>query len=227
MKIAIAAGFTVLCVAGVAGVGVGVPSVMAAQRSAPAPGAAPAPAAAQAGPVSEAGWPASKTAAMASENQLRAAAAGKPVVPPAEAGQPGTTGTGTQQQAAAVAPGSAYTAGILPLTDGGPFTSAQFVGDNVWNGPVGGRWEVIQAGGAPTNGALGSASPAKAGLFVYTESADPSATSGRRVTGILAPSPDPAGTFTVTKASGGTLTLTLSGSGATYYFDVATGKFTR
>jgi hypothetical protein len=163
---------------------------------------------------------------MASENQLRAAAAGKPVVPPAGAGQPGATGTGTEQQAAALAPGSAYTAGILPLTDGGPFSSAQFVGADVWNGPVGGRWEVIQAGGVPTNGALGSASPAKAGLFVYTESADPSVTSGRRVTGILAPSPDPAGTFTVTKESASTLTLTLSGSGTPYYFDVATGKFT-
>ncbi|MGH3167449.1 MAG: hypothetical protein ACRDN0_16360, partial [Trebonia sp.] len=136
-------------------------------------------------------------------------------------------GAGTQPQAAAVAPHAAYDAGILPLTDGGPFSSAQFVGTNVWNGPDGGRWEVVQAGGAPTDRALGAASPTRAGLFVYTEPADPAAASGRQVTGILAPSPDPSGTFTVTKAAGGTLTLALSGSSGPYYFNVATRKFTR
>jgi hypothetical protein len=163
---------------------------------------------------------------MAAENRLRSAAAGNAVVAPVVAAGGGATAGGAQQQSAAVAPGAVYTAGILPLTSGGPFDSAQFVGTNVWNGPsAGGGWEVIQAGGVPVNGALGSASPAKAGLFVYTEPADPAATSGRQVTGVVAPSPDPAGMFTVTRVSDGTLTLALSGSAAPYYFDVATGTF--
>lgn len=66
----------------------------------------------------------------------------------------------------------------------------------------------------------------RAGLFVYTESPDPAVTAGRQVTGVLAPSPDPPGMFTVAKATGSTLTLTLSGSQTRYYFNVVTRKFT-
>jgi hypothetical protein len=206
MKLVIAAGFSALCLAGA---GAGVPRVMAAVRPAPA------------------GWPAAKAAAMANENNLRAAAAGRPVVAPGGTSSTGQGGAGTQPQAAAMAPRAAYTAGVLPLTAGGPFSSWQFVGTNLWNGPVNGQWEVVQAGGAPTNRSLGAASPTKAGLFVYTESSNPAAASGQRVTGVLVPSPDPAGTFTVTKATGSTLTLTLSGSGTRYTFNVETRKFTR
>ncbi|HEV3380082.1 MAG TPA: hypothetical protein VG142_03800 [Trebonia sp.] len=214
MKIVIAAGFAALCLSGI---GAAVPRVLAAERSAPVSTAASA--SAPAGSGVPAGWPAGKAAAMTAENQLREASAGRPVVAP--------DGAGTERQAAAVAPQAAYTAGILPVTDGGPFDSSQFVGTNAWNGPVGGRWEVVQAGGAPADRALGAASPASAGLFVYTEPADPAATAGRRVSGILEPSPDPPGTFTVAKATGTTLTLALSGSRTLYYFDVLTRKFTR
>lgn len=221
MKMAIAAGVTALFIAGI---GVGIPRVMAADRPVPVPAPAPA------GPGVPTGWPAAKAAAMAAENQSRQAAAGRPVVAPAEIGSAGAGGkaiAGTESQAAAMAPRAAYTAGILPLTDGGPFGSARFVGTNLWNGPVGGRWEVVQAGGSPTDRALGGVSPTRAGLFVYTESPDPAVTAGRRVVGVLAPAADPRGSFTVAKARGNTLTLTLSGSRVPYYFNVATRVFTR
>lgn len=222
MKIVIAAGFSALCLAGI---GVGIPRVLAADRHASAPASVPA------GPGVPAGWPAAKAAAMAGENQLREAAAGRPVVAPAAPAGPGSAGArqasaGTEQQSAGVAPQSSYTAGILPLTNGGPFDSSQFLGTNLWNGPVGGRWEVVQAGGVPADRALSAASPTRAGLFVYTEPANPAAASGQVVTGVLAPSPDPSGEFTVAKAAGSTLTLTLSGSRTRYYFDLVTRTFT-
>lgn len=247
MKVMIAAGISAL---GLAAVGVGVPRVMAAAQSAPAPAShgalvnhgarvnhgAPVNHGGPAGVGVPAGWPAAKAAAMAAENRLREQAAGRPVVAPdapdsavpATGAQAGAAaGTGAEPQSAAVAPQAAYTAGILPLTDGGPFGSAEFVGTNVWNGPVGGRWEVVQAGGAPADRALGSASPDKAGLFVYTESRNPAVSAGRVVAGVLAPSPDPPGQFTVARAAGDRLTLTLSGTRQRYYFDVLTRQFTR
>jgi hypothetical protein len=238
MKMAIAAGFSAICLAGLSA---GVPAAMAAGY--PAPTGYPAPAGPPApgnGPVAVDGevpdaavmanGPAVKEAALRAENRLRQAAAGRPLVAPgyaSPAGPAGESHPGQGPRSAAIpAPAAAHTAGILPLTAGGPFRSAQFLGTNLWNGPAGGRWEIVQAGGVPVDRALGAASPEQAGLFVYTETSDPAAPAAPRIIGVRAPSPDPAGTFTVTSATGSLLTLTLSGSGAVYSFDVATLRFT-
>lgn len=122
---------------------------------------------------------------------------------------------------------SALMPGIVPLSAGGPFSPSQFRGTNLWNGPVGGRWEVIQAGGVPAGGRSGAASGTRAGLFVYTRSPDPGSAAGAEVTGIRTPSPDPAGLFTVQGARGDALTLSLPGSRALYRFDVVSLRFTR
>jgi hypothetical protein len=50
---------------------------------------------------------------------------------------------------------------------------------------------------------------------------------GSEVTGIRVPSPDPAGTFTVRRARGTALILSLSGSRRTYRFDVVSLRFSR
>jgi hypothetical protein len=92
---------------------------------------------------------------------------------------------------------------------------------------VGGQWEVVQAGGVPVNRADGAASPTRAGLFVYTESGDPTSTAAPAVAGVREPVAGPAGMFTVQSATGNLLTLTVSGSRKLYHFDLATLRFTR
>ena len=155
------------------------------------------------------GWPADKAARFEAENALRESAASRLLVAPPEA-----------------ANRTELDAGILALADGGPFNSSQFHGTNLWNGPINGVWEVVQAGGVPTNlVALGTASPAVAGLFVDTESTDPASPASPRVIGIITPSPDPSGKFTIQTISGGILTLALSGSSQLYHFNVATLQF--
>ena len=115
----------------------------------------------------------------------------------------------------------------MPLTAGGPFRPSQFLGTNLWNGPVHGQWEVVQAGGVPASQALDAASPSQeAGLFVYTRPPDPASATAPRVIGIRAPRPDPRGMFTVRNVSGAVLTLTLSGSAKPYYFNVVSLQFT-
>lgn len=251
MKAVIASGAVLACLAGI---GIGIPRVLGEQASRPAVAAADAqaewPAAKAAAMAAEnrlredaVGRPviapagtglASARAAGARLDSTRSVRTQPVRAASGGAGKDGGAGAAgrrtparTHPQPAAAAPRAAYTAGILPLTDGGPFSSWRFVGTNLWNGAVSGRWEVVQAGGTPAHRALGAASADRAGLFVYTESTDPGTTAGRRTAGVFAPSPDPGGTFTVAKAAGGTLTLTLTGSRKRYFFDVATRTFTR
>lgn len=213
-RIAALAGLSVISLAGI---GAGIPAVMAGVRSVPP---APVPR----------GWPAAKAARMRAEDQLRQAAASRPLLPPPAL--PTASSAELRQQAAGPHPASAtsngqvsLTQGIVPLTAGGPFRPAQFLGTNLWNGPVGGRWEVVQAGGVPANRALGGSGPLRAGLFVYTRSPDPASAEQPKITGIRTPLPDPRGTFTVRKASGAWLTLSLSGSAKPFYFNVVTLRF--
>jgi hypothetical protein len=201
-------------VAGLAALGAGVPAVMAGVHTVPASASPP-------------GWPAAKTAHMRAENQPREQAGSRPLAPPpamAPALTPQDAGPDSSSTAGSQ---SALTQGVLPLTAGGPFTPSQFLGTNLWNGPVGGDWEVVQAGGVPADRALGAASPTVAGLFVYTRSPDPASSAAPKVTGVRVPGPRPSGEFTVRKATGGVLTLTLSGSGQKYFFNVATLRFTQ
>lgn len=205
-------GFAVVCLAGI---GVGIPAVMASVSSVPGPAIPP-------------GWPADKVAGLQAENQMRQAAVNRPVVAPAaplpaERSRYVLAGPAS----APVSQSGTLTPGIVPLTAGGPFDSSQFLGTNLWNGPAQAQWEVVQAGGVPTDPPLGAASPTEAGLFVYTQSPDPAASSAQRVLGVLRPAPDPAGMFTVEKVAGDMLTLSLSGSRKAYYFDVATLRFVR
>jgi hypothetical protein len=216
---------TAISVACLAGLGAGVPAVLASVRALSLPGGS------QPGVVATTGWPADKASRMESEDQLRQAAASRPLVAPST--PPAAAPGGLKRESAAGPAGgaatadapAAMTAGILPLTSGGPFNASQFLGTNLWNGPVGGQWEVVQAGGVPVNRALGAASPTKAGLFVYTESADPSSTAAPAVVGVRTPAAGPPGMFTVRSAAGDVLTLTVSGSGKLYRFDLATRQF--
>lgn len=215
VRIAVAA--ILLAGAGI-GVGLSVPAVMAGTRSAPGLGV-------------PRGWPAAKAERMGAENRLRRAAASRPLrPPPALPAGPRSRrdGRGPRPQEAGgtiMAPGSqaALTPGIVPLKAGGPFAPSEFSGTNLWNGPVGGRWEVIQAGGIPS----GSAGPDRAGVFVYSRSQDPASGAAPRVTGVRAPSSGPDGRFTVRRASGDVLTLSVPGPGRAYRFNVVTLRFSR
>jgi hypothetical protein len=211
--------------AGLVALGAGIPSVMAGVHSVPKTVVPP-------------GWPAQKASGYEAENQPREQAAGRPLVAPGGEGPAGqhsgaqrrTDGpSAIEQQSAAQQSAGQLTAGIVPLTAGGPFSQAQFTGTNLWNGPVGGQWEVVQAG---------STAAGRAGLYVYTRSPDPASSSGPKVVGVITPAGDPAGTFTIEKASAGVLTLALSASGPDdsdasgngpaqrqYTFDVTTLKF--
>lgn len=154
-------------------------------------------------------WPAAKADRMRAEDQLRRAAAGRPLLPPQPARARGTPVPPER---------AALTEGIVPLAGGGPFRPSRFTGTNLWNGRVGDRWEVVQAGGVPA---------ASAGLFVYTRSPDPASSDAPRVVGVRVPSPARRGLFTVRAVSGRMLTLSLSGSRTPYYFNVVTLRFTR
>jgi hypothetical protein len=112
-----------------------------------------------------------------------------------------------------------YHGGVLGLRDGGPFTPSQFVGTNLWNGPVGGRWMGVQAGGVPIAGG------AEAAVYVYTEPLDPTAPAPPRVLGIFRPAGGPAGRLSVQDMKGDTLSLALAGSSTVYHFDVGSLTF--
>ena len=230
-RTAVAAAVAVAGLAGAGiGVGTGIPGVMAGTRSAPDSPVPP-------------GWPAAKSGRMRAEDQLRQAAAGRPLLPPpalpplevaSPPREPAAQSAGRVPQretagGAVTDPGAqaALMPGIVPLTAGGPFSPSRFLGTNLWNGPVGGRWEVVQAGGVPAAGRPADASAARAGLFVYTRSPDPASAAAPEITGVRAPSPDPAGMFTIRRARDGVLTLSLPGSRAPYRFTVATLRFSR
>jgi hypothetical protein len=160
------------------------------------------------------GYSGAKVAMFNAEDQLRQqAAAGAPAPPPSTASD------------------VELHAGILGLHDGGPFGPGQFVGTNLWNGPVNGEWLVVQAGGAPTvpPGSMppgpDGAADAKAGVFVYSRSSDPYSTAAPVIHGVILPSNGPTGEFTVQSAQGDVLTLALSGSSATYTFNLQTLTF--
>jgi hypothetical protein len=220
----IVAAVAVTCLAGL---GAGVPAVLASVRAMSLPGGS------QPSVVATAGWPAAKASSMESEDQLREAAVGRPMVAPPTTGPgeldpeaaPDAPAASGAPAATAPVPPVAMTPGILPLTSGGPFNTSQFLGTNLWNGPVGGKWEVVQAGGVPVDPADSAASPTRAGLFVYTESADPSSAAAPAVVGIREPAAGPKGMFTVLSTSGDMLTLTVSGSVQRYHFDLATLRF--
>lgn len=220
-------GLAVTCLAG-AGVvaAVGVPAVMAGIHTAPGPVAIPQ------------DWPAGKAAGLRAEDQLREAAAGHPMVAPGSLEFGGLQRQAAERSAGGRSAGgrsagtardaqAGFTEGVIPLTHGGPFQPAQFLGTNLWNGPVGGRWEVVQAGGVPRDRALGAASPTRAAVFVYTRSANPASLAAPDVRGVIAPAAGPAGKFTITKVTGNILTLTADGSGkGTYHFDKISLRFT-
>jgi hypothetical protein len=223
-RVAIVAAIGVACLAAL---GAGVPAVLASVRALSLPGGS------QPGVVAAKGWPATKASRLESEDRLRQAAASRPLVAPST--PPSAAPGGVERESAADSPAAgtaadapaAMTAGILPLTAGGPFNASRFLGTNLWNGPVDGQWEVVQAGGVPVNRALGAASPTRAGLFVYTESADPSSPAAPVVAGVRTPPAGPAGMFTVRSVTGDVLTLTVSGSGQRYRFDLTTRRFVR
>ncbi|MCL2583485.1 MAG: hypothetical protein FWE35_13640 [Streptosporangiales bacterium] len=209
-RIAVAA----IVLAGTAtGAGLGVPAVMAGTRSAPR-SAAPR------------DWPAAKADRMRAENRLREAAARRPLRPPPAppAGQSSRKGgRGPLPQAAggtvtASSSQAGLTSGIVGLAAGGPFGPSQFSGTNLWNGPVGGRWEVVQAGGTPSG---------RAGVFVYSRSQDPASGEAPRVAGIRVPPSGPEGRFAVRRADGDVLTLSAPGPGRAYRFNVVTLRFSR
>lgn len=200
----LAATALVLAGAGTA-VAVNVPGAGAGTRSAPASSV-------------PRGWPTAKAARLRAENRLRQAAARRPLrPPPALPGpRPGRAVSGPRLQDAGgtvTAPSSqaGLSAGIVGLEAGGPFRPSRFSGTNLWNGPVGGRWEVVQAGGTPSG---------RAGVYVYSRSQDPDSGAPPRVTGIRVPPSGPRGRFTVRQSSADTLVLAVPGSGRVYRFNV-------
>lgn len=211
-RVRIAAAAILLTGTGIAA-GLNMPGVMAGTRSAPAT-------------ALPQGWPAGKTEHMQAEERLRQAAASRPLVPPPvlAAGRPARDGSRAPLRQAAggtvrVSEAQAgLTSGIVPLEAGGPFSPSEFSGTNLWNGPVAGRWEVIQAGGTPSG---------RAGVFVYSRSQDPASGQAPRVTGIRAPSSGPDGRFTIRRESGDTLTLAVPGSDRVYLFNVVSLRFSR
>lgn len=227
-------------VIGLAGFGLteispGIPDVMAGVRSAPYVSVPD-------------GWPAAKADRMRAEDQLRQQAVGRPLLPPPalpvapppqgpskgpgqidrqSARQPESSAEGSGGEETWASSGqAALTQGIVPLADGGPFPPSRFLGTNLWNGRVGSRWEVIQAGALPADPALGAASPAAAaGVFVYTRSPDPASPAAPQVIGVRTPSPAPRGMFTIRRINAGVLTLSLSASRKLYHFNAATLRF--
>ena len=158
------------------------------------------------------GFPAAKAARFEAMDRLRQRAASIPAKPPSS----GSTGAG-------------LVAGILGLHDGGPFGPAQFLGTNLWNGRVGNRWLVVQAGGVPTSTAATAprakaAATAKAGLLVYSRSLRVDSPRPR-VLGVIRAPGDPTGELTVDSVRGKLLELSLMGSRHTFRFDVAKLRF--
>src|SRR5437764_9717949 len=126
---------------------------------------------------------------------------------------------------------AALTGGIIGLHDGGPFTPAQFLGTNLWNGRVGGRWLVVQAGGVPLLGSASmphgpaSAAHLKAAVFVYSRSTRPDSSASPRVFGVIRAPRNPTGELVVESVKGKSISLSLLGSRRVYRFNVATLRF--
>lgn len=161
-----------------------------------------------------AGFPPAKAARFRAMDRLRQRAAATPATAPSQ----GSVAAG-------------LTSGILGLHDGGPFSPSQFVGTNLWNGRVRGRWLVVQAGGVPVGapGALppgpASASRTQAGVFVYWRGVAPSSAAPSRVVGVIRAPDRPVGQLVVDSVRGGVLRLSLAGTGRVYRFSVATLRF--
>ncbi len=154
--------------------------------------------------------PAAKAARFRAMDALRQRAAAIPATAPTG----GSTAAG-------------QTAGILGLHVGGPFSPAQFVGTNLWNGAISGKWLVVQAGGVP---AAPPARPVigrnvKAGVFVYWRSPQPTSSTPEHVVGIVRAPGNPRGALTVRRSAAGVLTLSLSGSGRIYQFSLRSLRF--
>jgi hypothetical protein len=141
--------------------------------------------------------------------QQRLSASGRPVTSPAT--PPGSMEKG-------------FVHGIFDSAQG-PFASGQFFGTNSWasNPDASGLDTVVVAGSQPGSTSDPFNSTRSAAVFVYTDSE--SSPGPSTPVGIFAPSPDPAGQFTVTADNGTVLTLSLSGNSTSYYFDVATRSF--
>jgi hypothetical protein len=154
---------------------------------------------------------AAKAARFRAMDRLRQRAASIPATPP----------SGGSTQAGLIA-------GILGLHDGGPFSSAQFVGTNLWNGPVGGHWLVVQAGGVPVSApAAMPARPAdlRAAVFVYSRSLRPDSSGPERVVGVVRAPGDPSGELRAVRFGAGVVRLSLSGSARVYRFSVRSLRF--
>ena len=156
--------------------------------------------------------PADKAARFRAMDRLRQRAAATPATPPAQSST-----------------AARLTAGILGLHDGGPFTPSQFSGTNLWNGPVRGRWLVVQAGGVPVSGptAGGPIARATAGVFVYWRPLAPDSSAPAQVVGVIRAPGHPAGELVAERERGDELTLSLSGSGRLYRFDLTRLRFDR
>jgi hypothetical protein len=160
------------------------------------------------------GFPPAKAARFRAMDRLRQRAASIPAAPPSQ----DSTAAG-------------LTAGILGLHDGGPFSASEFIGTNLWNGPVHGRWLVVQAGGVPAlapalmpPGPAG-ASRTRAGVFVYWRGLRPDASTASRVVGVIRPPGHPTGELVVRNVRGRVLELSRAGTSRVYRFDVATLRF--
>jgi hypothetical protein len=156
--------------------------------------------------------PAAKAARFRAMDRLRQRAAAIPATPPTQ----GSTAAG-------------LTAGILGLHDGGPFSPSQFLGTNLWNGPVRGRWLVVQAGGVPVGAPIASVpfSRARAAVFVYWRPLAPDSSAPARVVGIVRAPGHPVGELVAERERGGVLTLSLARSGRVYRFDLRRLGFER
>jgi hypothetical protein len=160
------------------------------------------------------GFPPAKAARFRAMDRLRQRAASIPAAPPSQ----DSTAAG-------------LTAGILGLHDGGPFNATQFVGTNLWNGPLHRRWLVVQAGGvaALADGSMppgpAGASRARAAVFVYWRGIRPDASTASRVVGVIRAPGHPAGELIIRSARGGVLEIALTGTSRVYRFDLARLRF--
>jgi len=152
--------------------------------------------------------PSSKAALLQRQDARRLAAASNPVVDP----------TNTDSSAS-------YEAGILPLRQG-PYPVGTFDATNLWNGPIGGTWLFVQAGGVRQNAATAASdSNDVASVFVWIKNIDPSAMAAADIVGAIAAPGSPSGELNAVSEENGILTLSLVGSNSTYRFDLSVQKF--
>lgn len=161
-------------------------------------------------------YPPSKRNSISIQGPLKAAKRCGPSLPPikpAGLGPPGTWAT--------------YTSGIIGEHGGEPvFSHEKFIGNNLWNGPVNGMWEVIYAGGVPTNLADPFSGPELPAVFVYKEGINPNAPGKPDTIGIIKLPGNTQGELTAISESGNNLVLRMSGGTPnTILFNVATLQF--